>query len=183
MAELEGRDYKVFPDKAGAKAYGDTELVPRREALTQEEEAAVGAYSGTTFGPVNKALRAGNTHRLVPDLDSAIAKGRIPEDIIVRRGLDSHPDLPGVDLIRPGVVIREPGYTSTSLTSAASFGGRYQLRIKVPAGSPGLWIQDLSDSPSEMEILLARGSRLLVTEIEEVGSRRMLHCVLLPPEE
>jgi SPP1 gp7 family putative phage head morphogenesis protein len=176
---LAQRSYREFRRSAEAEVYG-AELEALRGELTQTEEAAVGAYTGAHYGAVNTALRTGKTHRLVPALDAAIDKAVIPADIVVRRGLNSHPNLGDVDLIRPGDILHEPAYTSTSLSLARSFAGKYQLKIRVPAGSKALWVDDISDNPGELELILARGSRLQVLGTEDIGGSVLIDCILLP---
>lgn len=176
---LAQRTYREFRRSSEAEAYG-AELQALRGELTQVEEAAVGAYTGAHYGAVNAALRTGKSHRLVDALDAAIDKAVIPADIVVRRGINSHPALGAPELIRPGDILHEPAYTSTSLSLARSFAGKYQLKIRIPAGSKALWVDDLSDNAGELELILARGARLQVLGTQDIGGAVLIECVLLP---
>jgi SPP1 gp7 family putative phage head morphogenesis protein len=174
------RDYRVFTTRKAVEEYG-TELAQKRQPLTREERAVVSEYTGFHYKPMNDALRAGRTHEYVPALDAAIDKAVIPHDIQVHRGIRSHPALSDMRMVKPGDVITDAGYQSTSLDRYGGFGGGILLHIKVPAGSKALWLDDLSANKGEYEVLLARGSQLQITKIEWVGGSWHVDCLLLPP--
>jgi SPP1 gp7 family putative phage head morphogenesis protein len=174
------REYREFRFSDKARPYGQR-LVAEREPLTGPEEAAVGTYSGGSFLDVNRALRAGRTHRLVDNLDSAIGKGVIPEDLTVWRGVGHHPVLGRPGLLKPGEVLQEDAYSSTSLAMDAAFGAGPVLKIRVPKGSKGLAMSDLSDHPDELEVLLPRGARFQVVKVSRTDyGRDVVELVLLP---
>jgi hypothetical protein len=159
----------------------ERDLIARRVALTTTEERAAIAYTGSQYRVINADARAGNTHALMADLDAAIAKGRLIEDIVTVRGLNSHPDIPSGALLRAGDVISEPGYTSTSLSSGSAFGGTYELRIRVPKETRALAVEDLTLHRGEHELILPRGSRLQVIGTTARGSDWVIDALLLPP--
>ena len=92
-------------------------------------------------------------------LSSQIKKSHLHKSITVARGLKS--DLYGN--LSQGDVIREPGFTSTSLSEsqARNFArkGGCMVYIDLPAGSNALYLEFDTVKPEQYELLLDRGSK------------------------
>jgi hypothetical protein len=152
---------------------------PDLSKLTQDEQLALARYTSITYTAVNKALRASQeataatpTRNAIAHIDSALAKYPLPGAVRVSRGVgidafqrfgvQSHDGLRGI----VGKTIGEPAYMSTSFnrTPPSEFlqPGNVILDLIVPAGTPALALEALSDSPGERELLVARGQRLYI---------------------
>lgn len=89
------------------------------ESLTDAEREAVRRYKGDDYEQVNDALR--NREGLdedllavVEDLDVALERMRVPESVVVYRGIDdSSADV--ISELQPGFTREEMAYASTSL--------------------------------------------------------------------
>lgn len=140
------------------------------ESLTVAELRALRTYqsSETAYGFINGILRghidpgrnpaAGRALSYLPHLDSAIAKGRTTEPLVVYRGLASA-GLYAKLMI--GDTVQERGYLSTSFDRevALSFASELLLEIEVPVGTPAA-LMGLLGRPGEAELLLARRTLL-----------------------
>jgi hypothetical protein len=148
--------------------------------LTPDEAAAVAAYSGSAFRPINEGLRWGSVPQayqdIVAKLDSAIAKSpELPKDMITWRGSSFNPQAPQADRIAAvGETLEFRSYTSTSINQKLSQGfgsgapGTVVYEIKPPPGRSlrGLFVPNVPGNryPNEAEVLLPRGSRFRVLE-------------------
>jgi hypothetical protein len=141
-------------------------------SLTEDEIAAVVAYSDAAYSEINGALRAGrdlndDLSRTVERLDSAIAKSPTAKNLVVYRGVgeDYAGNLERLGL-QAGDVIIEEAFLSTSTHEdiAKRFlgwtGGGMILKINIPAGSNALDMHPYSQFPEEHEFLLPRGANL-----------------------
>lgn len=150
-------------------------------ALSREERRAVDDYTGTDFRVINNHLRGQKlfgkvpkpSHKLlsgktikqtVAELDSAMAKSVIPEDVILYRGLRDVS-------FAAGDVFVDPAYLSTTLdreiaekSFAYGEGGKV-LEIEVPAGSRGVYASGVAGG-AEQEVTLPRGSTLHVISVD-----------------
>ena len=90
-----------------------------------------------------------------------------PEDMVVYRGCGQpaggFESLIGSDYV-------DHGYMSTSISKGASFGGSAKLIIKVPKGTPGIYLESISRYKSEQEFLLARSTKLRILAVRKIGS-------------
>ncbi len=151
--------------------------------LTPAESDAVAAYASNGFDAINSGLRAGgelepSVSEEVDLLDSAIDKSEAPKDMVVFRGLKN---LQSLGIKDPealvGSEITDDGFVSTmvsqddaiaSIDDTADEG--VLVQINVPQGAPALAVPtaigaDLSES--DLEVLLARGSRFKITDAHQ----------------
>lgn len=148
--------------------------------VTGAQRSAIDVYQGGEYGVVNGYLRktpAGFDQTVpkasrelsndqtigetVKQIDAAMAKSKIPEDVLVYRGVVG-------DMPRLGQKVRDPAYQSTSLDEkvAEGFAGAngYKLEIEVPAGQHAVYVSGVMGG-AEAEILLPRGTTLQVVKI------------------
>lgn len=164
-----------FEDHQAAAAWIARTFEPWAASLTADERQAIDAYKFDAYEPINEALRLGvdldpENEQLVASLDSAIARFRIPEPVIVFRGF--------VDVaVREAAVGAEFvdfAYYSTSLIRSVAEGmialesveERAIGEILVPGGAQiGAFAAapDLVRESGEAEILLPRESRFRIS--------------------
>ncbi|MCL2582818.1 MAG: hypothetical protein FWE35_10215 [Streptosporangiales bacterium] len=147
--------------------------------LTHEQDGAVRDYTGDAYGPLNKILRAerpltGGFKDLARNLDQALHAQTVPENINVVRvtGEEAFTGAPMENL--DGTSQHELGYMSTSLGSqpAVTAGaGSVILHLEVPAGTPGMYVDPISSTPGEREVLLGRGLRYQITGSTTIKGR------------
>jgi hypothetical protein len=196
-------------EKHGMTAEHFKALVERKKAESDAHKNAVQAFAAKltpietqvsngygVFGEVvNGALRAGrppssaDEKAAIGALDSAIRKSKAPADMIVYRGI--HSDRDPMAKLKPGVVIRDKGYVSTtgSRDIAAEFAHREHtgkldpsstsviVRIKVPKGHPAAPIP--STYRFEHEYLLPRGSKFKITSVAKEGGDTVVEAEAL----
>ena len=146
------------------------------KTLTRNERKALGKYFVSGYDEINRFLSGEpkqNTklEEKIKNMDSAIAKYNLEDDIIVYRGTDRkyYEDL------NEGDIIQEKVYYSTSLSQevAEQFvidrknpSEGILVEIKVPKGSNVLYIGNNAAFESEQEMLIARNTKYKVLEIE-----------------
>ncbi|MFI1503241.1 putative T7SS-secreted protein [Streptomyces sp. NPDC020597] len=156
-----------------------------------KEPPYTGAPGSATYQEMNGYLRGKESLgspevlRNIEEVDKALAGRPIPEDVMVVRGTGmSHVDFDDVkDLV--GREIKDPGYTSSSLGNhpVPSFAGKEAiLRLRVPEGTHGTWIEKVSDfGVTERELLLGRGMSYKVTRaFEDEHGQYQIYGEVLP---
>lgn len=162
--------------------------------LSDDERNSIEAYSNITYRAINGALRGTATPEQmakyqrrakphVEHLDSALAKGALPRDAIVYRGMTVH------DTVSVGDVFTDKGYGSTSLSKAVveeTFSSPTSkpnrktaiTTVKVKKGSPGGYVDHViqDEEHSEREFLLPRNVTYRVVGRTTVGD--ILHLDL-----
>lgn len=107
----------------------------------------------------------------IVDLDNALHKHRTPHDMHVYSGIEFNPKRLGHQGDQSGIYkVHLPAYTSASLHPkiAEYFGKRHDsndgainiVKIHVPKGSRGAYIDHISLNQGEREFVLPRGSKL-----------------------
>ena len=151
-------------------------------ALSAAERRGVKSYTDYGFRELNDGLRGNPKPPPVPDkklmasLDSALSKGKTPTAMVVHRGVSR--DM--LSKFKAGQAYVDKGYMSTSVDrgKAENFGGKSGplLRITVPKGASGAYVEKLSVFKGEKEFLIPRGQRLNITKIETVKGRKIVHA-------
>ena len=145
------------------------------KTLTRNERKALGKYFVSGYDEINRFLSGEpkqNTklEEKIKNMDSAIAKYNLEDDIIVYRGTDRkyYEDL------NEGDIIQEKVYHSTSLSQevAEQFvidrknpSDGILVEIRVPKGSNVLYIGNNGSFEFEQEMLIGRNTKYKVLEI------------------
>ena len=145
------------------------------KTLTRNERKALGKYFVSGYDEINRFLSGEpkqNTklEEKIKNMDSAIAKYNLEDDIIVYRGTDRkyYEDL------NEGDIIQEKVYYSTSLSQevAEQFvidrknpSHGILVEIRVPKGSNVLYIGNNGSFEFEQEMLIGRNTKYKVLEI------------------
>lgn len=147
-------------------------------------------YDAWYYGDINPMVgsRRGNLDSLskreqdtVAMLDSAIAKGALPEDMRLYKAIDlSHSGFKGfgihsdeTDLLNMlGHVVVDHAYSSTSASMTVAQGfqrdNRVLLRLDAPKGSKGVWVggsKDRGAYENEHEFILPRGCSYIINGV------------------
>lgn len=157
--------------------YGDiASRVPKKSF------AALKGYTNGSYFEVNNTLRKykeafdhtkspESTTKHIKALDAAFAEyaGSVPEDILVFRSMGTvgfHNWVGKVgEEIKPGSVIKDHGFVSTSSSSHRNAG--YSCEILLPKGSTAISVKGISTHPSENEIMLPRGAEFDVIAVRQ----------------
>ena len=158
-----------------------------RKGLDVKEKAAIRNYTGSNYDEINGRLRSGGPHDWqVKQLDEALSKTALTDEIVVYRGIKNAEKLGLHPTKSLGDVIRDPAYLSTSLNPAVakSFAGPEGgkgavLRITAPPGTKGASVARLTEFPHEHEVLFSRGSGVKITHVSHEGGRPIYHGVLV----
>ncbi|QBI52220.1 ADP-ribosyltransferase [Streptomonospora litoralis] len=195
--EIISEGARTFEDNSEATRYGQDHWNDYVDNLPADQKESLYNYtteppqSHPTYVEMNGQLRRGET--LDPDvaddianIDKAMAGRPIPEDVVVTRGtglghIKVHPaDMPSVAEGFP-----DPGYMSTSLGGPAGGFASAEaiLHLRVPAGTPALWVERISQfGGGERELLLGRG--MTYTAVDSVFSNGQWHVygTVTPPK-
>ncbi|MFF5185211.1 ADP-ribosyltransferase [Streptomyces sp. NPDC000345] len=170
--------------------YGNAYWNDFLDGLSAESRDSLVTYTGHAYDDINGHLRFGND---VPDsilhtideMDKVMGTRPVPENIMVVRGtgidhlnLDSPLDM-------EGRVFDDKAYTSTALGEGPPppFDQKpVYMHLRVPEGTPALWLDHLSKYPGERELLLARGSKYRVTRVflDEADGKWHVYGEVLP---
>lgn len=137
-------------------------------------------YTGGSYGPINRGLR-GQTlpagyENTVRALDASMVAPKKPLTVVRGTNLPGRWGQDPGSLV--GKVIWDDGYTSSSVGTKAAFGGGQYLHIALhPDNALGVWAKPFSFHPGENEVILARGTHMLVH-----GARRDGHAWILDTE-
>ena len=153
------------------------------DEITDYEIKHLKLYTGAHGYDINKELRSNiknNSYQNVIDTIDNIFDNipSIKEPIILWRELS-------VDL---GKNYKDEGFLSTTTDLSTIYSktedrnNTYILELTIPSGSKILPIMKYSQHPSEYEILLKRGSHLLVTNELNKNGYIFLHTLYTPPE-
>lgn len=184
-----------FADKASADEYGKQIWEQRAHDLPQELKDAGTRYFGTESAayPMNRILRGLDPNlpphiraeydSLADKLDDFLSSNPLPEDLVVYRsvGLDAFPE--GMDNLK-GLTKTEDGFMSTALGKVHFTDKGAVMKLRVPAGTPGMYVRPVSAPVffNEQEMLLGRGLRYRIAHVEPLpDGRYMIEAEILPP--
>lgn len=166
-------EYKSIPDPSGKGGadWGKAHWDDWAKTLATRDRQAVSHYTRSGFKQVNAYLRKPPENPTKFDLMAKMevealdkvfetAPG-VPDDILVYRGFGLEALGMKYDEIKPGIVLRDVGFTSTSIDerTVGRFGGGNKVRaeIRVPKGTKAVWVNSVGGSqPEERELLLDR---------------------------
>lgn len=145
---------------------------------------SVGLELGPRVGDIDGAAEV--ARKLVDDIDSTMVP--LSKEITVKRrsyanGLVRYAPTgqndggsAGIDYSTlVGQIVEDPGYVSTTTGNTAANFGNIEFRIKVPAGTRGVWINDTPVSyADEKEFLLGRGTQYRITRVVDDGKKGVL---------
>ncbi|MFJ7944438.1 ADP-ribosyltransferase [Streptomyces sp. NPDC096354] len=183
-----------FTDDLAAIEYGRDYWNDYVDNLDPSAKQALWDYTGETFPSyhdMNGHLRGtpgfGPRPEVLHDIsemDKVMSTRPVPEDIMVVRGTGlGHLNLRSpLDML--GKTYPDKGYTSTSLGNhpVPSFAGKEAiLHLRVPKGTPALWLEKVSKfDVEERELLLARGSEFKVTRVFMENGQAQVYGEVLP---
>ncbi len=142
--------------------------------LSPEHEATIKTYTNWGYREINEHLRSGNPPDSIPHVIriqierlAEVARMRpTPRDIDVVRGVDSNAFSVPMRKLK-GTVQTDAGFMSTSLGDKPAFDFKdVILHLRVPAGTPAVYLERISQHKGEHELLLIHGRRWLPTEVE-----------------
>lgn len=167
----------TFDSNADAIQYGGKHWNDYTQSLPADQQAAVRGYTGTGYQEINGFLREGHfdteaVRQQVGHLDKALAGNRLPEDVVVARGTNLghyYREMgTGNPLDMIGKDFTDKAYMSTSLGDPVFTHKEAVLHLRVPQGTPSLWVEKLSHADiGERELLLGRGNEYRITEVIE----------------
>ena len=186
-AEFDMKNFREFEVEEMRLAYAGA-----LDQLTKAERAAVSDYTGSAFGAINSVLRNegfnpesfpnSNITKQVNAIDSALQRGTLQEGAILYRGFSANNITSALESgqLKPGMLITDTGFMSTSARHEEAFGGTIQLRIFAPPGTKGLYVEPISHFKGEREFILPRNTTVAVRGIHKAGSHWNLDVEVIP---
>ncbi len=155
-----------------------THGVPLPHALPSAVQSSLKAYTGSSYRPINDALRTGKNpgsttgqhiaqiqkaFATVPPLKQEVKVGRKLKfpglmEMCKLAGLD-HPDQ-----LQPGHVIVDKGFVSTSHSDVWS--GDVKMNIVLPPGAKAIHLKPISNYKHEDETLLPNNTKFKIKKVE-----------------
>lgn len=165
-------------------------------ALTEAERAQLTQYTGFDATAINSAIRHGRinaaTREKIAVLDSALAKGTVPNNITLYRETSlsflefdngAQPDKNTIGNFI-GQTIPNRIFTSTSFRQLGLPGRDAVIELHVPAGYQGaLYIRDLAHPQYKLqdEVLFARGLKYRLLSVDTSGDKVYIKAEVIKP--
>lgn len=150
---------------------------------------ALNNYTGSGYAGLNAWLRTGKTSneahykQQVAALDKLMGKYQLPAAVVTKRNIHSTHFPKGP--LEPGTTITDHGYVSTSYAGNWGWSGDTSFEITVPKGMNVISVDGAGGGAigtgAEKEIILPRGTRFVIESDEQVGGKRKIKVVALPP--
>jgi hypothetical protein len=162
-----------------------------KATLDAPAKKAIKGYTGNDFYDLNIALRKGRTPDLARQIDRAFEQVTpTTKPAVLYRGITSVARLPGGKELRPGRILADKGFSSTTarrtVGEAFADNGGDLLELEIPPGARLIDVNRAVGSLNahEAEILPPRNSRFVILEvIPAKGSRpRVIRARLLLDE-
>jgi hypothetical protein len=193
-------ELRVFERNEDAGAYGAQTWAAARARLTPDQSAALaglttkhGHQGWPGFVALYATCRGLGAERGVPEAEQAFARESIerideavhlqpvPEDVLVVR--EVFPDTFDRRISElEGTVQEDLSFLSTALTAGPVYDPTrpVALHLRVPAGTPALYLGDVSEAPGEQELVLGRGVRYrVVAPPRRIGGRWHVYAEVL----
>lgn len=182
---------QVSPNAFKAQRTKDTATITNPHV-----KSSVLYYTGSGYQTINGALRKKNVRdpkskmqnldqhvaQHVANIDAALSKAKLAQDTKLYRGMSAKVEDYFAKL-KPGSIVTDHGYGSTSAFKDNAFGGKVNLVIHASKGMNVMAIP--SGIPSEKEFLLPRGYRMKVLRnVKKTGysgDKHELHVQLIKP--
>lgn len=169
----DGPFYAITSD--GAEAMQRQMLAGR--PWTADQRAALRRYTGDDYRGMNGAARTGAGTSADRAAVATMRGGmrEIPDDIVLTRsvqanmfgmkGLNGGNELSDREIaqLTPGRTFHEPGFSSASVGSR---GFALRLRISVPKGTRGAYVDSISKNKGETEMVLDVGTHYRIDRVE-----------------
>lgn len=164
---------KVSQLKAAAKQWA--------KKLNKTEVKAIRYYTDTGYNKINTALRTpGNqatkkTRASIQAINAGIQRFRLTQPTTIYRGISKEGLKKSLadKSLRVGQQYRDPAYSSCTLSQMTALGFSKQhvvLKINLPVGYHGAYIDPISTNVGEKEYLLKSNVKLIVTKIQKAKS-------------
>lgn len=148
------------------------------ETLPDDQLAALKAYTEGGYSKTNSGLR-GTRPEFIEEARASrdtirAAMTPLDEPVQVYRGVKPSAlgldDIDDILSLKPGVEVSDPGFLSTSLSksTAQSFSrgsGNINLQMRVPAGTRATYVESISSSVGETELILDAGQTLKIVSV------------------
>ncbi|MFI7704584.1 ADP-ribosyltransferase [Nonomuraea sp. NPDC049480] len=180
-------------------SFGDAIWGPVIKTLPDNEVRAVRHYSDHGFRDINDFLRARGdalpsgwstvkNYYMNPGLlanierlNHALSRQPVPETIDVFRAVDLTDDLFTVPMEElPGTVQRDPAFMSTNIGRSAIWSREVILHLRVPEGTPALYVDPISEHGGERELLLGTGRSWFAEDVRLKNGRWHVFGWILP---
>lgn len=178
--------YRVIPSEKDIPAWAKNQY----KALTPDQIAGVKTYTGYQYTTMNKTLRAGQASTGDAALDaaisnarSALASSKVPEDIVVWRGTHMRNFQQGQQLTQipvsqwKGRKLDDLGFSSTGIIESAGWSNQVKMKIYVPKGTEGLYVDPISAHQGELELLLKPAQPMRILDATERGGQYTLTVI------
>ncbi|KRM07394.1 ADP-ribosyltransferase [Lentilactobacillus farraginis] len=145
--------------------------------LNQKQYRAIRYYTGNGYDVINQALRKSQkkmiktTRSKISAINNGIHKFKLNAPLTVFRGTS----LVGLkksladQAIQVGGEYRDPAYSSTTLDrmTALAFSQHVILRINIPKGYHGAYVDPISENRGEKEYLMQAGTKMIITRLQK----------------
>lgn len=178
------KDHNIAFGRHTANKLGEKiNAIDVRQDINDREKMAIQNYTGSQSTVINQYFREGKSGNGGVDdtskyLDAVISRNQLTEDVMLYRGAD-YKAIGGAmakDILNGnidkyiGATIQDKGYVSTSLGATTRFQNKVGFQIKAPKGTNGVYVESITSTAGEQEVILPRGTTFRIVEIKKQGS-------------
>lgn len=189
---LRNREYRRFETSSDIEEMQD-KYMDWANNLDDDLKRSVEKYTGNSYKAVNANLRGTYEHTkpdwvddMVDKLTKVLDNVEVKEDIATYRGMNVHHldetfkkfynkngefKFDKTDEILKeakdklvGTIVEDKGFVSTTIKESSTFNRNVNMKINVPKGAKGGYIEDLSKFSDEKEFLLQRDSKFQIID-------------------
>lgn len=156
------------------------------KGLTKSQIKAIRYYTDKGYTKINTALRTPNSQQSqkvtnsIQEINVGLQAFKLSKPLTVYRGtswVGLQKSL-GSKSVKIGGSYSDPAYSSCTLSQMIGLGFSKQhvlLKVNLPAGNHGAYIDPISTNVGEKEFLMASGTKLIVTKVQKGQS--IVHTV------
>lgn len=164
-------------DNHSAQVWFDRKFKPN---INEKERDSLQSYTGVTAYSLNETLyknRPINSYQqeLITNIDSALSKNTLPDDVVVYRCVDdkallSSLNASNIPSLQKGIAFKMPAYSSTSVCSNNDYLDKrphlnYVLKLTAKKGTNAVPLENITHVKNEYELLFGRNSKVHVKNV------------------
>jgi len=182
LADLRGEDLR-WDLEADAESFF--------ENITEDQGAALERYTTADHKTINQIARGRldaadfeDYEDVTRHLDEAFDEAQLRQDVLLYRGTSSDSVLDQINDLGPGDMLTDWGFGSYTLDAEVgeqfAYGDGVVFEILAPKGSRGIYIEPITRTSGELEVLTPRGTTLVIHEIDTSGPAIFVRGEIIP---
>lgn len=158
--------------------------------MTPDEISALRFWTSNSYAEISEAMRLNNGRSEINEyirlINNALDKTTTTDTLYLRRGIG---DKRLKEILKKidgweedsskaiGADYLEPSFIATTPFKNGAYGGKHHIYFKVPPGTKGAYIKEISHADDELEFLMQAGTKGRIVNIKKSSPDRWGNCV------